>query len=85
MNRRELLRGLALGGTVIAGELWIPGKKLISIPKPLPRVEGDFDISALRYFTSEKWYIPDRFAWVKVWQENGVLHVMPITHEEIYI
>ena len=34
MNRRELLLGLAAGGTVIAGELWFPGKKLISIPKP---------------------------------------------------
>lgn len=33
MNRRELLLGLAAGGTFIAGELWFPGKKLISIPK----------------------------------------------------
>ncbi len=39
MNRRELLRGLALGGAVIAGELWIPGKRLISIPKAA-RLDG---------------------------------------------
>ena len=32
MNRRELLKGLMAGGVIIAGELWIPGKKLISIP-----------------------------------------------------
>jgi hypothetical protein len=33
VDRREFLRGLALGGVVVAGELWIPGQKLISIPK----------------------------------------------------
>jgi hypothetical protein len=33
MNRRELLQGLMAGGIVVAGELWMPGKKLISIPK----------------------------------------------------
>jgi len=33
MNRRELLKGLAAGGIFVAGELWIPGQKLISIPK----------------------------------------------------
>ncbi len=32
MNRRELLLGLAAGGAVVAGELWIPGQRLISIP-----------------------------------------------------
>ncbi len=31
-SRREMLRALALGGAVVAGELWIPGQKLISIP-----------------------------------------------------
>jgi len=33
MNRRDLFKCLAAGGMVIAGELWIPGQKLISIPK----------------------------------------------------
>jgi hypothetical protein len=33
MDRRSFLRGLALGGVAVAGELWIPGQKLISIPK----------------------------------------------------
>ncbi len=32
-SRREMLRALALGGAVVAGELWIPGQRLISIPK----------------------------------------------------
>ncbi len=31
-SRREMLRALALGGAVVAGELWIPGQTLISIP-----------------------------------------------------
>lgn len=33
-TRRQLLRAAALGGGLIAGELWVPGAKLISIPKP---------------------------------------------------
>ena len=33
ISRRSFLRAVALGGAVIAGELWIPGQKLISIPK----------------------------------------------------
>jgi hypothetical protein len=32
MNRRELLKGLMAGGVIVAGELWMPGSKLISIP-----------------------------------------------------
>ena len=32
-SRRDILRALALGGAVVAGELWIPGQRLISIPK----------------------------------------------------
>jgi len=32
MNRRQLLKGLMAGGVIVAGELWVPGKKLISIP-----------------------------------------------------
>lgn len=31
-TRREILRAAALGGMMIAGELWIPGQTLISIP-----------------------------------------------------
>lgn len=34
-SRRDMLRCLALGGAVVAGELWIPGQRLISIPKQL--------------------------------------------------
>jgi hypothetical protein len=32
MNRRGFLAGLMAGGVIVAGELWIPGQKLISIP-----------------------------------------------------
>ena len=35
-SRREILRAFALGGMFVAGELWIPGRKLISIPKVEP-------------------------------------------------
>lgn len=31
-SRREILRAAALGGGLIAGELWWPGKRLISVP-----------------------------------------------------
>ncbi len=31
-SRRDILRCLALGGAVVAGELWIPGQRVISIP-----------------------------------------------------
>ena len=31
-SRREFLAAMMAGGAVVAGELWIPGQKLISIP-----------------------------------------------------
>jgi hypothetical protein len=31
-SRREFLAAMAVGGLVVAGELWLPGQKLISIP-----------------------------------------------------
>lgn len=46
-TRRELLRCLALGGAVVAGGLWIPGARMISIPKEpnigIGYLELDFD------------------------------------------
>lgn len=33
MNRRDILRAIALGGGIVAGELWIPGQRVISIPR----------------------------------------------------
>lgn len=35
MNRRDILRAIALGGGVVAGELWIPGQRVVSIPSGL--------------------------------------------------
>lgn len=32
MDRRKFIQGLMAGGMVVAGELWVPGQKLISIP-----------------------------------------------------
>ena len=32
-SRREFLAAMAAGGLVVAGELWIPGQKLISIAR----------------------------------------------------
>ena len=40
MNRRKFLAFLAAGGVVTATGLWMPGQKLISIPK---RAGGDFN------------------------------------------
>ena len=37
MNRRELLKALAAGGVITAAGLWMPGSKLISIPKIIER------------------------------------------------
>lgn len=33
MNRRTFMAMLAAGGIVVGGEIWMPGTKLISIPK----------------------------------------------------
>ena len=34
-SRRDILRAIALGGGLVAGELWTPGAKLISLPSPV--------------------------------------------------
>ena len=33
ITRRELLRAIALGGGIVAGELWVPGARKIFIPR----------------------------------------------------
>lgn len=55
-SRRDILKMLAAGGAIIAGEIWIPGKTLISIPKPSYSVARlmanwvlDFDAQEIRY------------------------------------
>lgn len=32
ISRRDILRAMALGGGIVAGELWVPGARVISIP-----------------------------------------------------
>ena len=39
MNRRKFLAFLAAGGVVTAAGLWMPGQKLISIPKRASTLE----------------------------------------------
>lgn len=41
-SRRQILRAFALGGGLIAGELWVPGARLISIPSA--GVDSELDI-----------------------------------------
>ena len=52
MNRRKFLAFLAAGGVVTAAGLWLPGQKLISIPRT-PKgviVEGNDKIMCLSYY-----------------------------------
>lgn len=47
LSRREFMKAAAAGGMVIAGELWIPGKRLISIPETKPIVfESDIVLAS---------------------------------------
>ena len=57
MNRRDLLKGLAAGGIFVAGELWIPGQKLISIPTvPEPVFEwSQYSGPSVILWTNEIW------------------------------
>ena len=53
LSRREMLKLLLAGATVMAGEIWIPGSKTISIPKSIDiclyeasiSEEGEFELS----------------------------------------
>lgn len=86
MNRRELLRGLALGGAVIAGEMWIPGKKLISIPKlPLIHEGNRATVDGVNWFAADYGRSNgDQTRWVKAWYKDGVLYVRDVSLREIY-
>jgi hypothetical protein len=47
VNRRDLLRAIALGGGLVAGEIWIPGARKIFLP------EGDLRFKATERMLSE--------------------------------
>ena len=47
MNRRKFLAMIAAGGVVTASGMWMPGQKLISIPKK-PALYYDFRWGALQ-------------------------------------
>jgi hypothetical protein len=63
MLRRDILRALALGGAVVAGELWIPGKRLISIPSRMGTeqftLRAMFTSSDANSFTWSAWGLFD--------------------------
>lgn len=70
MNRRELLKGLMAGGIMIAGDLWIPGQKLISIPsKKIYTAPTLFELSGqtIRYVGPEydTATVSELYDWIK--------------------
>ena len=60
-SRRELLKCLAAGGAIVAGELWIPGAKIISIPKPVFNAAGDIVWDSPTISGRGHWVIYDTF------------------------
>jgi len=83
-SRRSILRALALGGAVIAGELWIPGKKVISIPKL--SVYAGMDL-AFKGSYSEAAVFMSHYGWKRVWWsgEDGKIHVDPVSPRDVYL
>ena len=69
MNRRELLACLAAGGTVVAGELWFPGAKLISIPKKVWHFEELLHETLIRN-------LPDLMANIHRETQYGMLNML---------
>ena len=48
MNRRDVLRAIALGGGIVAGELWIPGaRKVFLPPRRTPILGGDWEFDTV--------------------------------------
>lgn len=69
-SRREILTAIMLGGGVIAGELWWPGQKLISIPSTE---------EVLRYTATERY----SHGWVDQ-RAFGMAQVKPEGEKVIY-
>ena len=78
MDRRAFLAAIAAGAVVTAEGLWLPGQKLISIPKKSLYVFGNY--------TNESWDIPPKwyidrgrrssFAIFAGRDANGIIHVL---------
>lgn len=51
ITRRELLRAIALGGGIVAGELWVPGARKVFLPTK-PRFER---VGAWRWTFRDNW------------------------------
>ena len=64
--------GLAAGGSVIAGELWIPGQKLISIPKSItfPTLFFEHGSTVVSNYPKALWPGVDK--WFKAVYDEGV-------------
>ncbi len=71
-TRRELLRCLALGGAVVGGVLWIPGARLISIPREpeiaLGRLTLDFDTQLENLKHGRDYYEGLQWEWISMAQ-----------------
>lgn len=58
-SRREFLAAIAAGGMVVAGELWVPGRKLISIPSHKIWTFDDAAIVGRQYGYNER----ENYSW----------------------
>ncbi len=71
-NRRQIMRAFALGGMFVAGELWIPGQRLISIPKLRGTMEELEQIVA-RFLLNDAEVIRYRDLWIAASLNGGAL------------
>jgi hypothetical protein len=68
------MRALALGGAVVAGELWIPGRVLISLPSPRPfPTEDELDRAVARFLLHDSEIIRYKELWIAASQNGGAL------------
>lgn len=89
MNRREFFAAVAAGAVMTASGLWMPGQKLISIPRQLLRT-NDADLERIKtamlrsmldaaYLASHPPVVAH-----KVWFDEG-LQVRPLSAAEIWV
>ena len=73
-SRRDVLRAFALGGAVVAGELWIPGRVLISLPSPrLPPTEDELERAVAKFLLHDAEVIRYKNLWIAASQNGGAL------------
>lgn len=86
-TRRELMKCLLAGGMVTAAGLWIPGQKLISIPKVMSNEYGiDSTFRLLDYRTVEYSGRGDKVVSVKEfqkWMRDNAAHMLRRTPDDV--